>query len=77
MFQFTLRAARVSCGYTVEEVARHCGIPVHAFNDLEIDSGQMQFSLMQKLTNLYGVSQDLIYFGVEVDCIERNRLGNI
>ena len=74
MFQITLRAARISCGYTVEEVAEYCGVTTRVLNDLEIDSGQMQFLLMQKLTNLYRVPLDLVYFGTEVDCIKRNRL---
>lgn len=74
MFKITLRVARESCGYTVGEVAEYCGISVHTFNDLEIDSGQMQFPLMQKLINLYRVPLDLVYFGTEVDCIKRNRL---
>ena len=77
MFKISLKVARELSGYTVEDVAKYCGVSISNLSKIEIDSGWIQFSLMQKLTNLYGVPLDLIYFGTEVDCIEHNRLGNI
>jgi len=73
MFQITLRAARLSCGYTPEEVAKHCGITVKAYEKIEKDSGKVKLGILLGLLKLFGVSADLIYFGTEADCIKHNR----
>lgn len=70
----TLKAVRISFGYTLEEAAKHCDIPENYLSELEIDSGEMPPNVAMKLMNLYGVSPDAIYFGKESDCIERNRI---
>jgi transcriptional regulator with XRE-family HTH domain len=73
MFKITLRAARVACGYTEEEVAKHSGVSVDTLGKYEVDSGKMPISLIRKILNMYGVSSSFIYFGTEADCIEFNR----
>ena len=42
MFQITLRAARISCGYTVEEVAEYCGVTIDKLNEFENNCKDMQ-----------------------------------
>lgn len=71
--QFTMRAVRVSCGYAEDEVARYCGVSTETINELEIDSGQIDYNLLSKLINLYGVTLDLIYLGSETDCRQKHR----
>lgn len=73
MLKITLRAARESCGYTKEEVAEHCGMPIKAFNEIEDDSMDTPISIIRKTLCLYGISAELIYFGTESDCIKHNR----
>jgi transcriptional regulator with XRE-family HTH domain len=73
MFQFTLRAARMSCGYTVEEAAAACGLSVRKFNQYEVDSEQITRRTVVKMLRLYGVSFEQVYFGKEADCIRFNR----
>lgn len=70
--RFILRAVRISCGYTEEEVAGYCGISTEAINRLEIDSSEIEYRLLTKLTGLYKVAPDLVYFGVEADCHKRS-----
>ena len=73
MFQFTLRAVRLSCGYSVKEVAEYCDVSVHTIRRYEKDSGTLPLQLILKLSLFYGVSMDLIYAGSEADCIKHNR----
>lgn len=73
MFQFTLRAARISCGYTVEEAAAACGLSVRKFNQYEEDSGRLQRRTAIKFIRLYGITFEQVYFGKEADCIRFNR----
>lgn len=73
MFQFTLRAARISCGYSLKEVARYCEVSVGTISRYEKDNGTLPLHLILKLSLLYGGSLDLIYFGSEADCIKHNR----
>lgn len=72
-FQFTLRAARFSSGYSVKEVAEYCDVSVHTIRMYEKDSGTLPLHLILKLSFLYGVSFDLIYVGTETNCIIQNR----
>lgn len=65
IFQITLRAIRISCGYTGDEVARCCDVPVGDINKAEIDSSEMAYSLLSKMADLYKVAIDRIYLGPE------------
>ncbi|KGP76606.1 hypothetical protein JT05_03775 [Desulfosporosinus sp. Tol-M] len=73
MFKITLRTARELNGYTVEEAARHSGVPVDMLCKYEVDSEKMPISLIRRILNTYGASSSFIYFGTEADCIEFNR----
>ena len=68
MFKITLRAARESCGYTVEEVARHCGVSVKIICEVELDSSEIAYSLLFKIIDLYNIAPDHAYLGLESDC---------
>lgn len=73
-FQITLRAARISCGYTVKEVAQVCGVSSSTISKYERNSGNLPLNLMLKLRKLYNnVSLDLIYYGTESECHKHNR----
>jgi DNA-binding XRE family transcriptional regulator len=73
MFQFTLRAARISSGYSIEEAANVCGLSSSTLHRYEKDSGRIPRPVALALGCLYGVSIDLVYFGKESECIEHNR----
>lgn len=73
MFQITLRAARISCGYSVEEAAGLLGIDSDTLNEFEKDSGEVPCTVVVKFRNLYGVSPDDIYVGPESDAHKHNR----
>lgn len=73
MFQFTLRAARISCGYTVEEVANKCGVSAKTISKCEENAAKIGILLIFKIARLYGVSTDDIYCGPESECIKHNR----
>jgi transcriptional regulator with XRE-family HTH domain len=72
-FKFTLRAVRISCGYTALEAAKACGISEGTMNRYEIDSGTISFETARKLAKLYGISFEAFYIGKEKDCIQHNR----
>jgi DNA-binding XRE family transcriptional regulator len=73
VFQITLRAARISFGYTAKEAAKACGISKSTMSRYEIDSDHVPLRTALKLVRLYGVSMDLIYWGKESNCFEHNR----
>lgn len=71
----TLRAARISCGYTAEQVAKHCGVSVELINELEINSNEITYNLFLKMTDLYQITPDHVYLGLESDCHHKLYLG--
>lgn len=73
MFKISLKAARELSGYTVEEVAGYCGIPVDVYSKIETDPSQTQLSLIYKIVTAYGVSLSLIYPGTDTGCIKHNQ----
>ena len=75
MFKFTLRATRISCGYTEDEVARHCGVSTKVIDEVELDSGEILYSLLLKMTDLYNIAPDHVYLGLESDCRHKLSLG--
>ncbi|NHN33561.1 helix-turn-helix transcriptional regulator [Paenibacillus agricola] len=71
-FQITLRATRISCGYTALEAAQACGIAEGTMNRYETDAGRVPRRTAVQLSRLYGgVSLDLIYWGKESDHFKR------
>ena len=73
MFHITLRAIRESCGYTIDEAAKHCGISAQEMAKYEKNPGEMMCSTAMKIRRLYPVPLDFIYAGTEEDCAKRNR----
>jgi transcriptional regulator with XRE-family HTH domain len=73
MFQFTLRAARISCGYSLKDVAGYCNVSENTIRRYEKDSTDLPLQLILKLSLFYGVSFDLIYAGPEADSFKHNR----
>jgi transcriptional regulator with XRE-family HTH domain len=69
--QLTLRAVRISNGYSEDEVSRYCGVDVKTIGESEIDSSEMEYDLLLKITNLYKIALDHIYLGRESDCCYR------
>lgn len=73
MFQFTLRAARVSCGYTEEEVAGYCGIRVGVLEKYEKNTVLIPVEVLSKISVLYNVPMALVFIGTEMKCFKNNR----
>jgi len=73
MFQITLRTVRESFGYSVEEVAEHCGIPSCTLIAYEIDTSTIPFTKARRLSEFFNVSFEDIYIGHEKECFELNR----
>lgn len=73
IFLFTLKAARLSCGYTEEDVGMLVGSSEQEIIEIERDSGSIDYSILNKLVTLYKVPVELIYLGQEQDCFEHNR----
>ncbi len=59
----TLRAARICRGYTLEEVAIICGIPISTLEAFEYNCEDMPASLAYQLSSIYNISWDWIYIG--------------
>lgn len=72
-FKFSLRAARISCGYSVEEAAQYYGISTLEMEQYEKDCGDMPVFVVRKMARLYGVSLDSLFIGLEAECIKHNR----
>jgi transcriptional regulator with XRE-family HTH domain len=68
MLQITLRAARITCGYTEDEVAKYCRASIRVIEEVELDSGEMPYNLLLKISDLYDVDLDRVYLGPESDC---------
>ena len=73
MFKITLRAARISCGYTVEEVAEYCGVTTDKLNEFENDCKGMPISIGLKISNLYNLPPSAIFIGSETEYISGHR----
>ena len=71
--QFTLKAIRISSGYSMESVAEFCGIPIDVYGEIENDPSQVKLSLIQKIATFYGVALSLIHSGTEANCIKHNQ----
>jgi transcriptional regulator with XRE-family HTH domain len=67
--------AREACGYTVEKASKCFGISERILEGFEQDSGPVPFSLMLRITDSYHIPFDFVYFGPEIEYIERNLRG--
>ena len=55
MFKITLRAARVSCGYTVEQAAKYCGVSSGTIRKYETNPSHLPLYLTIQLSKLYDI----------------------
>lgn len=72
-FQIPLKAARISCGYSVKEIAKKIGVSESTIRRWESDSSNVTLEIVLKLKELYSVPLEFIYFGSIADCAEHNR----
>lgn len=63
MFQITLEAARIACGYTIEQVANHCRVESNIIREFEVDCTEMPIDLACKVSKIYDISLDDLYIG--------------
>ena len=74
LIQISLRAARITSGYTVEEAARHIKVSPETLCAFEQDAGDMPLSMAIEILNLYRVPVDVVYFGRESELnVKRDR----
>lgn len=74
MPMITLRAARISCGYSAKQIADLCSIKLSEYETFEKDSRLIPKNIAVKLKNILGISLDKIYIGKENECFQINRI---
>lgn len=74
MHQISLRTARITSGYTVEEAAKWINISPETLSEYERDAGEIPLSTAIEILSLYRVPVDIVYFGNESELIRsKNR----
>lgn len=68
--KITLRAARVNLGLTRKEAAEKFDIHFMTLTKYEEDSTNVPKSFCLKLESVYGIPEDQLFFGKEVDYIK-------
>lgn len=63
MEQITLKAARITAGFTLREVGKKLNRSFQTIAKHEKDSTKIPIDLLQDLTTLYNVSMDIIFLG--------------
>ena len=63
MEQITLKAARITAGFTLREVGKKLNRSFQTIAKYEEDSTKIPIDLLQDLTSLYNVSMDIIFLG--------------
>ena len=63
MEQITLKAARITAGFTLREVGKKLNRSFQTIAKYEKDSTKIPIVLLQDLTSLYNVSMDIIFLG--------------
>jgi len=74
MLKITLKDVRERRGYTKNEVARHCGIMVETYHNIEINPSKIPLSIASKIALFLGVQLSIIFPGSLEDCIKHNRI---
>ncbi|WP_175400696.1 helix-turn-helix transcriptional regulator [Lysinibacillus sp. AR18-8] len=59
----TLKSLRVRLNLSQDEAAKHLGISVMTLRKLEVDSSEITFDMMKKVSELYVCPLDYIFFG--------------
>ena len=73
MFKISLRSAREMSGYTVEDVAKQCGILTEVMDRFEEDCRDMPISIGLLISDLYKLPPSIIYIGPESEYINMHR----
>jgi DNA-binding XRE family transcriptional regulator len=66
----TLRSLRVKFAYTQEQAAELIGVSVPTLRGWEQDSSNISYQNIKKIEQVYGRSQNYIFFGSEVSFSE-------
>lgn len=72
-FLFTLEAARISCGYSIEEAAQEIGITPEQLEAIEENPGKTPFEIFIMMQHLYGFPFAYMYFGPKEKVFKQNR----
>lgn len=72
VLQLTLEAARVNCGYNLTEAAEKLGVHRDTLWKYEQDSTNVPRTFMLKVSEVYGIPNDYIFFGVKSDFFRIN-----
>lgn len=73
--KLTLQAARVNAGYKQTEAAKKLGIPQTTLSSWEKNSTKLSYLDAINIGKVYGVSPDLLFFGVKNEFIRSIRKG--
>ncbi len=73
--KLTLQAARVNAGYKQAEAAKKLGIPQTTLSSWEKNSTKLSYLDAINIGKVYGVSPDLLFFGVKNEFIRSIRKG--
>lgn len=71
--KLTLTAARVNNGYTMKEAAAVIGVHWQTLSAWERDSSRLTFKEADKLSKLYHVDKDDLFFGPKNEFIRKIR----
>ena len=71
----SLEAARKNIGYSQKEAAERLGIHYQTLASLEKDSSNISFDEMNKMSNLYKIPKDMLFFGPRNEFIRNLRQG--
>jgi DNA-binding XRE family transcriptional regulator len=64
---FTLEALRINSGYSLKQVGKKVGFPSHCIKQWEQDNSKMPIDAIQKISKLYQIKKERIYFGKKKD----------
>ncbi len=69
--KITLSAARVNNGYTLKEASALLGVHWQTLSAWERDSSRLTISEAEKLSNLYHIDKDDLFFGLKNEFIRK------
>lgn len=73
MLKITLREARIRSGFTKAEVVELCDMSSDAYDQIEINPGAAELSVIRKISSIINVPLCAIYPGTKADCAKYNR----
>lgn len=69
----TLEAARRNAGYSQKEVAKRLGVHYQTISAWEKDSSKMPYSMVMKISQIYKIPKENIFFGSKNEFIRISR----